>query len=281
MQSDMEFGTKKIVITGRVSMRYLKLYKIFMVQYLKRLMEYRVDFLTGASSFFINQITSIVFISIIFSQIPSLDGYLYDEIIFIYGFSLIPKGLDHLFTDNLWSVAWFIVRKGDFDKYLTRPISPLFHIIMEKIQFDALGEFVMGVILMVYASIKLSVSYTFINIVLIIVAVIFGALIFTAIKIACSAIAFWIKQSGSILQIFYMTSDFARYPVTIYNQVIKNIITYIIPFAFTAYYPASYILRDGNPIYCIGGTVAMSIILLIISGFIWKKGISAYESAGS
>lgn len=264
-----------------INMRFLKLYKTFMVQHLKKLMEYRVDFLTGAMSFLINQITNVVFIGIIFSQIPNLDGYLFYEIIFIYGFSLVPKGIDHLFTDNLWKVAWFVVRKGDFDKYLTRPISPLAHVIMESIQFDALGELLVGIILMVVASIKLSIDYNVVNVTLMIIAMIFGTLIFTSIKIACAAIAFWIKQSGSILQIFYMSSDFAKYPVTIYNNIVKNIITYIIPFAFTAYYPASYILRGNNPVFCIGGVVILSTIFMVLSVIVWNKGLDAYESAGS
>ena len=261
--------------------RFFKLYKTFIVQHLKKLMEYRIDFLTGALSFLIGQITNIVFISIIFSQIPNLDGFLYYEIIYIYGFSLVPKGLDHLLTDNLWKVAWFWVRKGEFDKYLTRPISPLLHCIMETIQFDALGELVMGIILMVIASIELSINYTVVNIALLIVAMIFGTLLFTSIKIIGASIALWIKQSGSILQIFYCTSDFARYPVTIYSDIVKTIVTYIIPFAFTAYYPSSYILRNNDPAFCIGGCVALSTIFFLISLFVWNRGLAAYESAGS
>ena len=262
-------------------MRYLRLYKTFVVQYLKQLMEYRIDFLTGATSFLINQLTNIVFISIIFSQIPQLAGWNYNEIIFIYGFSLLPKGLDHLTTDNLWKVAYFIVRKGDFDKYLTRPIHPLVHVIMELFQLDALGEFITGIVLFVYASIKLQISFTFVNILLLIVAILFGTLIFTSIKIACAAIAFWVKRSGSILQVFYMSSDFARYPVTIYNKAVRFIISYIIPFAFTSYYPASYFLRGNSPLYCIGGTVVISLVMMVISVMIWIRGIKAYESAGS
>ncbi|MDE6208697.1 MAG: ABC-2 family transporter protein [Lachnospiraceae bacterium] len=262
-------------------MRFLRLYKTFIIQHIKKLMEYRIDFLTGAMSFFINQVTNIVFIGIIFSQIPNLDGYLFYEIIFIYGFSLVPKGIDHLLTDNLWKVAWFIVRKGDFDKYLTRPISPLVHCIIESIQFDALGELLTGIILIVIASVKLSIKFTFVNVVLMIIAMIFGAVIFTAIKIIGAAIAFWIKQSGSILQIFYGISDFARYPATIYNSVIRNVVTYIIPFAFTAYYPASYILRGNNPLFCIGGVIVAAMVLLGISLIVWHKGLNAYESAGS
>ena len=192
-------------------MRFLRLYKTFVVQQIKQLMEYRVDFLTGAGSFLVGQITNIVFISIIFSQIPQLKGFEYYEIIFIYGFSLIPKGLDHLFTDNLWKVAWFIVRKGDFDKYLTRPINPLVHVIMEALQFDALGELLTGVVLMIIASMKLSISFDAVTILLMLLAFVFGTVIYAAIKIAGAALALWIKSSGSILQVLYMSNDFAKY----------------------------------------------------------------------
>ena len=39
-----------------------------------------------------------------------------------------------------WSIGHFTVRKGDFDKYLTRSINTLFHVMVEKLQIDALGE---------------------------------------------------------------------------------------------------------------------------------------------
>lgn len=259
----------------------MRLYKILVVQQIKRLMEYRIDFLTGATSFLVGQITNIVFISIIFSQIPHLQGFDYYEIIYIYGFSLIPKGLDHLLTDNLWKVSWFIVRRGNFDKYLTRPINPLLHVIMEDIQFDALGELLTGIALMVIASVKLGINYTFGSALLMLLAFVFGTVIFAAIKIAGAALALWIKSSGSILQIFYMSSDFAKYPVTIYNSFIRNIITYIIPFAFTAYYPASYILRGNNPWFCFGVGSVIAIVLLTLSIRLWNRGLRAYESAGS
>ncbi|MBZ4291993.1 ABC-2 family transporter protein, partial [Streptococcus pneumoniae] len=61
---------------------------------------------------------------------------------------LIPKGIDHLFFDNLWALGQRLVRKGEFDKYLTRPINPLFHILVETFQIDALGELLVGISLL-------------------------------------------------------------------------------------------------------------------------------------
>ena len=178
-------------------------------------------------------------------------------------------------------MAWFFVRKGNFDIYLTRPINPLLHVIMEALQFDALGELLTGIVLMIIASIKLGINYRFGNVALMLLAFAFGTVIYAAIKIAGAALALWIKSSGSILQVFYMSSDFAKYPVTIYNSAVRNIITYIVPFAFTAYYPASYILRGNEPWFCFGVGTAIAAVLLTLAIHLWNRGLRAYESAGS
>lgn len=245
------------------------------------LMEYRIDFLTGAFSFIIDQVVGIGFIFIIFSQIPELAGYTLDQIVFIYGFSLIPKGLDHMFTDNLWSVGYFIVQKGDFDKYLTRPINPLFHIIAEKFQIDAAGELIMGIILVCISAGSAGVVFTPLSVVLLIVAIIFASLIYTSIKLGTAALAFWIKVSGQVTQVFYMTNEFAKYPTTIYSDFIRTVITYIVPFAFTGYYPCVYLFTGENPLFNIGGVVIVSSVLMMIALTIWNRGLKAYESAGS
>lgn len=261
--------------------RALRIYRHLLVQNIKKLMEYRIDFLIGAVSFIIDQAVGIGFIFIIFTQIPQLAGYTLDQIVFIYGFSLIPKGLDHMFTDNLWSVGYFIVKKGDFDKYLTRPIDPLFHIIAEKFQIDAAGELLMGIVLVCISAGSAGLVVTPLSIALMVVSVIFASLIYTSIKIWTAALAFWIKVSGQVTQVFYMMNEFAKYPTTIYSTFIRTVITYIVPFAFTGYYPCVYFFTGENPLFNVGGCVGISILLLIISVVIWKRGIRAYESAGS
>lgn len=261
--------------------RAFRLHRIFIAQYLKKLMEYKVDFIVGAVGFLLSQALEILFIGIIFSQIPDLAGWTFNEILFIYGFSLIPKAIDHMFFDNLWMVGYHIVRKGEFDKYLTRPINSLFYVTVEKFQIDAFGELIMGIILIAYSLIQIGADIVWYRVLVLLLLVPFAILIFTAIKIITSAISFWTKQSGHITHMFYMSSDFSKYPVTIYNNFIKVVITYIIPFAFTAYYPASYFLRGENGLFCVLGTILVSSLLFAISILVWNRGIKKYESAGS
>ena len=168
--------------------RIWKIYRLLAAQNLKRLMEYRADFLTGAVSFLIDQAIGIAFIFIIFTQIPQLAGFTFEQILFIYGFSQIPKGLDHLLADNLWCVGYFIVRKGDFDKYLIRPIDPLFHVIAETFQVDAIGELIVGIVLLSYASSGAGLHITVWTILLSVIVVPFAALIYTSLKIITSSL---------------------------------------------------------------------------------------------
>ena len=261
--------------------RIWKIYRLLAAQNLKRIMEYRADFLTGAVSFLIDQAIGIAFIFIIFTQIPQLAGFTFEQILFIYGFSQIPKGLDHLLADNLWCVGYFIVRKGDFDKYLIRPVNPLFHVIAETFQVDAIGELVVGIALLIYASPGAGLHITIWTILLSIIAVPFAALIYTSLKIITASLAFWLKSSGFIIQMVYGMNEFSKYPTTIYSLPVRIFVTYIIPFAFTGYYPSLFILTGNNALFNIGGVIAISSVLFVISVFIWNKGISAYESAGA
>jgi ABC-2 type transport system permease protein len=259
--------------------RIFRLERIFISQYLKQLIEYKGDFLVGLLGFLLEQALNILMISIIFTKVPELKGWSLQEVIFIYGFSLIPKGIDHLFFDNLWAVGQRLVRMGDFDKYMTRPINPLLYVLIEIFQVDAIGELLAGALLL--GSSWNLIHWDILKVILFIIVIPFATIIYTSLKIALSSFAFWMKQSGSLLYVFYQINDFSKYPLTIYNKSVKFIISFIIPFAFTAYYPAKYFMTGENPIFNIGMVIVVSLILLTGSLCLWNKGISAYESAGS
>ncbi|GHU83288.1 ABC transporter permease [Clostridia bacterium] len=262
---------------GRIS----KMHRIFIVQSLKKMIEYKADFIIGVLGMLLSQVVDILFLWIIFSNIPSLLGWTFNQIVFIYGFSLIPKAIDHLLFDRLWGIGHWVVRKGEFDIYLTRPLNPLIHVLMEQFQLDAVGELVMGIILIASSIGSVGIVWSPVKILLTIIVIPFAVMIYTAIKTATAAISLWIKRSGNITFMFYMVNDFSKYPVTIYNSFVKNLITYIIPFAFTAFYPANYILTGENPLFNIGGTVLISVVFMTVGVLVWNKGLGAYESAGS
>ncbi len=180
--------------------KYQRMHFIFIKQYMKQIMEYKIDFFVGVLGVLLTQGLNLLFLNVLFQHIPSLEGWTFQQIAFIYGFSLLPKGIDHLFFDNLWALGQRLIRKGEFDKYLTRPISPLFHVLVETFQVDALGELLVGFILL--STTVSSISWTVPKVLLFIFIIPFATLIYTSLKIATSSIAFWTKQSGAVIYIF-------------------------------------------------------------------------------
>lgn len=261
-------------------MRYVKIYSIFFKTYLKRLMEYRVDFLIGMFAFIISQGAGLLFLYVIFQNIPSLAGFSIEQILLMYGIALIPKGIDHLFFDNLWLIPR-AVRMGEMDRYLLRPISPLYTYLIERFQPDAFGELVLGVGLVVTTLIRMSMTLSIGNLLALISFILVGVFIFTALKLMTASTSFWLKNSYPLMQITYNLSDYTKYPLVIFPKAIQWLMTFMIPFALISYYPMLYLIGRESYFKVIGYLIMMTFILGWIAIWVWKKGLKHYESTGS
>lgn len=261
--------------------RYLILYKVFIAQFFKKIMQSKVDFLMGLIGFLFTQVLGISFLYLVFQQIPMLNGWTLDQLIFIYGFAQIPRGIDHLLTDNIWSVAWWMVVNGEFDRYMLRPMNIFFQVIAEKLQPDAFGELLVGTVLVIMSIAKGIVIVDVIHIFMFFISVIVGTFIYTAIKLFYTTFSFYVKNGGPIVQVAYEMSDFAKYPTEIYPRVVRAIITWIIPFAFVAYLPASYFIKSGVSMSVIWIEGGIAIVFSIVAHLFFNHGTKIYESAGN
>lgn len=262
--------------------RYGRLYKVFVAQFFKSIVQSKADFFIGLAGFFLTQITGIAFLYLVFEQIPTLADWSLEQLIFIYGFAQIPRGIDHLFTDNIWLLAWNFIVNGKFDQYMLRPMNLFLQVIFEKLQPDALGELLVGTILIIASLGNGVVIMDFTHIVMFIISIFAGALIYTSIKLLFASFAFWIKVSGAVLYTAYQLADFAKYPSEIYAPGVRFIITWVIPFAFVAYIPASYFLKpDVSAFMTIGVECILAVAFFAIAYTVFMLGTRAYESAGN
>lgn len=261
--------------------RYVRLYFVFVKQFTKSIMQSKVDFFIGLFGFILSQATGIAFLYLVFQQIPKLNDWTFEQLLFIYGFAQIPRGIDHLFADNLWILAWKLVITGNFDKYMLRPMNLFFQVICDRLQPDALGELIVGSILVGISASKGVIVWNATNIILFIVSIFLGAIIYTSIKLFFASTAFWFKDSSPFLQTAYNLSDLAKYPLSIYPKAIQVVISYILPFAFVAYIPAKYFLVGGSVFETIFLEGIIALVLWVISYGLFKKGTSVYESSGN
>ncbi|MFG6179695.1 ABC-2 family transporter protein, partial [Halomonas sp. THAF12] len=125
--------------------RYIELYLFFIKKYIKALSEYRADLIMGIFSSIILQLTGLLMIWVIFENINDIKGWSYYEVIFVYGILTTSRSINEMFFESLWGFGTEYIQPGKFDIILIRPISPLFHLISNKFQFNGIGSFVLGV----------------------------------------------------------------------------------------------------------------------------------------
>lgn len=260
---------------------YIRIYRLFLVQYIKTLMQSKLNFFIGLFGCLFVQASGIIFLYLIFEQIPLLNGWSMNELIFIYGFAQIPKGIDHFFADYIWLLASRMVTNGEFDRYLLRPIPPFFQLLCDRVQLDAVGELLIGGALVIMSVVNGTVHVSFINIVLFVISILAGAIIYTSVKLFFASLAFWMTNSSPVLQLGYEMSGFAKYPISIYSKPIQIFCSIIIPFAFAAFYPASYFIINENVLTTIFAEVMVAVVIWIIAYSVFKKGVKAYKSVGN
>lgn len=87
----------------------------------------------------------------------------------------------------------------------------------------------------------------------------------------------WVGNSR-IYEIFDSITSFGNYPRTIFSKSFQTIISYIIPVAIIAFYPASALL--GKDISGIMPAVLVLALFLVLSILFWRLMLSKYTSAG-
>ena len=260
--------------------RYASLYGYFLSQRFKILMEYRVNFFIGATSTIFLQAAGLLMIWVIMSQVPSLNGWTLDEILMIYGLLTLAKSINHMFADNLWTIGWGYIRPGGFDRFLVRPINPLFHLLADRFCHDGIGNFLVGAALVAISAAHLGIVWTPLNLLYLLVAVLSGGVIFITLNLITATTAFWMTDSIPVTQIIFNTHEFVRFPLTIYPRAIGVLLTWLIPYGFASFYPASQLLgRDVGLLAWLGPLVAG--VLAIVSYRVWLFGLKHYAGTGS
>jgi ABC-2 type transport system permease protein len=244
-------------------------------------MEYKVDFILGNVATILGQVAGIAFVWVIFQSIGDLNGWILPQIMLIYGIAALPFGLMELFFNGPWALHHYI-RRGDFDRLMVKPIGPLFFLLSSHAALHGLGDFFTGVVIIAKASSDLGFQWTAANLGFMAVAVVCGTIIYVSINLITATTSFWfIGSSVSIMYLVHKLRDFSAYPLTIYARPIRILLTWIVPFAFTSFFPATFLLGQAAYRFFIFLIPVMSVAFLGLAYGFWRIGLNQYQSTGS
>ena len=261
---------------------YGKIYLRYFGQYFKGKLAYRSDILIQMVFALSTQITSLVFILIIFNHIPDINGWRYGEILFIYGFAQTSIALFSMFFSNLIQLGRFYILDGNFDRVLLRPLPPLFQIIIERLDIGSFSTLAMGIGALLYAATKLNMSLSVVECLIFFGLVLSATLIFAGLVLILVSLTFWIKDpTGALAWPLMTVREFTKYPITIYSPALQVFLSWILPLAFTSFYPATLFLGRQDYVVYVYLTPVIALLVWGIGILVWRLGLRRYESSGS
>jgi ABC-2 type transport system permease protein len=261
--------------------RHVRLFALYFAQYAKVRLEYKADFFIAFFSSMAATVLGFGFVLVLFTKIPKLQDWSFYEILFLYGFSLIPLGFFNVVSWNLYQFGDIYIIQGRFDRILLRPVHTLFQVLFEKFRLESLQEVVTGAFVVAISVKRLHLPWPAADYLWFILMVASGAVIYLAVFLMLTAVSFWFEDRVGIVPPVFNMLTFGRYPLTIYNVFIQFMLSWIIPFGFASFYPTTHFLgrTSFNTYFYLVPFVATAFFMLAV--FVWNRGVENYSSTGS
>jgi len=261
----------------------LKIYLHYVSLSLRGQMQYKASFIMMSVGHFLVTIIDFLGIWILFERFSSLKSWTLTEVALFYGMVSIsfalaeawPRGFDTFHN---------LVRTGDFDRVLLRPRSAFLQIIGQEFQLMRIGRLIQGLIILIWATRTLDITWTFFKLLLLFSSIFGGMFIFSGLFILQATMSFWSIQSLEIMNMLtYGGVETLQYPLSIYKTWFRNFFTYVIPLAFINYIPALNIMGKGNGTMNILSWLSapFGLLFFLLCIQFWHFGIRHYRSTGS
>ena len=249
-------------------------------------LEYRENFLIWFLFTFIYHGTAIASLWIILAQFPSMNGWSFRDMAFLYALWMVAHALHNTFFSTVAEIPDHI-RDGEFDRLLVRPLDSLFQAIATPGQVFP-DELILALLTFVAATIYsgVHVDWTFVVFIPLIVAG--GALIDLGLNLIISTAAFWFVKVDALRWIFVqLEQEFTHYPLSIYSRAVQVLLTFVFPFAFMNYFPAAYFLHKPEDAHALALPAAagllsplIGVVFVAVAYAFWRFGLNRYQGVG-
>ena len=258
----------------------MKLYFKFIAILLKSRMQYKTSFLMTTLGQFLFSFTTFLSIYFMFSRFNSVNGYTFSEVLICFSILLMSFSLCECFVRGFDIFPW-LIRSGNLDRILVRPRNEIFQVLTSNMDFTRFGRTLQAILVLAYAIPACGVVWTFDKVMTLILMLIGGIAVFSALFILYAAVSFFTIESLEFMNIFTDgMREFGKYPLSIYGDAVLKFFTYIIPVALFQYYPFLYLVGRSEQ----SGLMflpLLGLLFMIPCYCFFRFGLRKYKSTGS
>jgi ABC-2 type transport system permease protein len=251
---------------------------------LSRELAFRGNFLVKVSVELLWLGILIAFYRTVFAKTSHIADWSESEYFFFVGCFFALNGLiETLFLENCNEFAE-LVRTGDLDFLLLKPIDEQFLVSCRRIDWGCAPNLLMGAVLMIIALVQQGWAFDPIRIGAFFLTFGCGVAIAYSFMLLLTSVSVWMVRNQSLMEMWWLFSSLARYPREIFSgrwaEPLGQFFTFFIPILLVSNVPANVMVRVFDPAM-IGLTVASAVVLLWISRRFFQVALRSYRSASS
>jgi ABC-2 type transport system permease protein len=264
--------------------RYLRLLRQLARYTLTRELAFRGNFLVKVSVEVLWLGILTAFYRTLFARTTSIAGWTADQYFFFVGCFFALNGIiETFFLENCNEFAE-LVRTGDLDFLLLRPIDEQFLVTCRRIDWGTGPNVVMGSAVMLAALWHMGWAFDPLKAAGFLVTFGCGVVIAYAFMLMLTAISVWMVRNQSLMEMWWLFTSLARYPKEIFNNTwaepLGRIFTFFIPILLVVNIPASLMVRTLDP-WMVVFTPVATVALFWVSRRFFKRALRSYRSASS
>ena len=251
---------------------------------LKAQLQYPFNFIVTVIGISMIGVMDILLILVPVSSFKSIGGCGFWELGFMFSLWKMSHGIHQAFFIPFWGHD-ALVREGEYDRILVRPVHPVPQILSSDFSLAALGEWLPSVTMFVLSASKVQIQWNVFTVSFLALLLFSGAVIEWAVSMIISTFGFWVVRTRSLRGIAHsFLFRVNHFPAHIYGRVFVFVLTFIFPYAFMSYYPTHYFFNLDVRVYSslfAYATPAIAAIFLTIAFLFHSFGIQHYKSTGT
>ena len=266
---------------------YVRVLWMFLRNSLIREMAFRGNFLIEVitNAFWFS--AQLVFFSLIFGNVPTVNGWSRPEYFAFMATGMIINTLiEAFFMPNCANFSE-LIRTGSLDFALLKPIDTQFLVSFEKLDLGALCHLVFPVGLLAYALAQLGRPIGPVEVVMYSALILIGVAFFYSLMIVLASTSIWFGRNQGLYEFWFYITIFARYPRDIYRgspagELLRQVFSYVVPILLVVTVPAEFVVgKLLTPSWIAGVAVASAIVGLAVSRRVFQLALRSYRSASS
>lgn len=247
-------------------------------------LEYRANFIVWFGFTFVYHATALAALWIVLQEFPEMNGWRFPEMAFLYSLWMLAHALNNTLFLTVGDIPED-VREGEIDRLLVRPLNALFQVITTPQQIFP-DELVLALVTFGLATSWASPIIDAWFVIFVPLVVIGGALIDFSVNLLIATCAFWFVKVDALRWIaFQMEQEFTRYPISIYTKGVRLVLTFLLPYAFMNYFPATFFLDKSEDALHLSSQVGLltplvGLVCFAIAYAFWRVGLDRYQGVG-